>query len=77
MKLTILGMWTYFNKIILDFQFAKWIKTHSIEDLEKRLLKMGCTSVHAHDSTIFTTPNRKGKIVITEDEIIINPRIKG
>jgi hypothetical protein len=64
----------FFNKLFLTIQFWFWYRNHTLEDLETRLLELGCTRVYTRDSIIFTTPNKKGKIVITENDIWINPK---
>jgi hypothetical protein len=70
-------IYTFFNKLILSIQFSIWQRTHTIKDLENNLIAMGCTRVSTRDSIIFTTPEkngRRGKIVITDGELVINPK---
>jgi len=45
-----------------------------MKDFEARMIELGCTKVNSGNSIIFTTPNKKGKIVVTGDEVWINPK---
>jgi hypothetical protein len=64
---------TFFNKLLLTIQFWFWRKSHTMQDFESRLVELGCTKVSTRNSIIFTTANGKGKIEVTDDEVIINP----
>ena len=65
---------TFLNKLLLHIQFFFWRRSHTIKEFETRMLALGCTKVNSSNSVIFTTPNKQGKIVITDNEILINPQ---
>lgn len=67
-------MFTFINKIVITIQFWFWKQNHTMKDFERRMIELGCTKVHSGNSIIFTTPNKKGKIVVTDEEILINPK---
>lgn len=67
-------VFTFLNKLVLSIQFWFWRKNHTMKDLEARLIELGCTKVNSGASIIFTTPNKRGKIVVTDNEILINPK---
>jgi hypothetical protein len=64
----------FLKKLALSVQFWFWRRNHTMQDFEARMIELGCTKVNSGNSTIFTTPNKKGKIVVTDNEILINPR---
>lgn len=61
------------DTIVLKLEWLHWRKNYIREDFEARLIALGCTRVNTRNSTIFTTPNG-GKIEITDNEVVINPR---
>lgn len=69
-------LYTWLNKIFLEIQLRLWFKEHSIEELEDRLIGLGCKKVVSRDAHIFHTPNGKGRIVITDTDIWINPPLE-
>ena len=72
------GAALFIDKLILHFQFKAYQKTHTREEFEVSLIRLGCTCTHTRDETIFTTPIKKdgsrGKIILTGDELFINPK---
>lgn len=66
--------YTFLNKLSVTIHFWFWRRTHTMKDFEARMIELGCTKVNSGNSVIFTTPNKKGKIVVTDDEVIINPK---
>jgi hypothetical protein len=69
-----LAIYTFFNKLLLYVQFRLWMRNHTMQDFESRMIELGCTKTHTSNSVIFTTPNGLGKIEVTDKEIVINPR---
>lgn len=67
-------LYTFINKLVLSIQFWFWRKNHTMKDFETRMIELGCTKVNSGDSVIFTTPNKKGKIIVTGNEVLINPK---
>jgi hypothetical protein len=65
-------IYTFLNKMILNVQFGVWLRTHTMQDFEARMISLGCTSTHTRNSMIFTTPNGLGKIEVTDREVIIS-----
>ena len=74
MKNIVLAIYTFFNKKLLTYQFHAWLKSNTTQDLEDKLMKLGCTKTNTRNSVIFTTPNKKGKIVIDDKYVWINPK---
>jgi len=61
--------------LILRIQLFFWSRKHTIKDLEKRLVDLGCTKTATRNSIILTTPNGKGKIEIKGSHVFINPQL--
>ena len=64
----------WINRLIIKIQLFIWSRTHTMKDFERRLVELGCTRVSGRGSVIYTTPNRKGKIVIIGNDVLINPK---
>ena len=69
-----LRIYTFFNKLLMTIQFRIWMRSHTMQDFEARMLALGCTKVHTRNSVIFTTPNGVGKIEVTDSYVELNPQ---
>lgn len=67
-------IYTFFNQLVLEVQLFFYFQTHTMQDLENRLVELGCTKTVSRTARIYTTSNGVGKIVVTDHDIWINPK---
>lgn len=69
----IYAIYTCLHKLSVTIHFWFWRRTHTMKDFDRRMIELGCTKVRTRNATVYTTPNN-GKIVVTDDEVVINPK---
>ena len=64
----------FYDLLFLRIQLSFYFQTHTVQDLEERLMDLGCKRTVSHAGRIYTTANGVGHIVVTDREIWINPK---